>query len=170
MQLGTVEGETAENGTVFLYDFDNATGVISNPVQISNNVSPYGLEFSPESKKLYVSYDDIGLRQYNLLSENIPASEFLVANTTQAGTLQLGPNGKIYKAVVAGTTLDVINTPEEDGTLCGYEEDAVFLAPDTTCFFWAPTFYYFFFLGKYYHRKYLPWPANRVYTRSYKYF
>ncbi len=145
MQLGTVEGETAENGTVFLYDFDNATGVISNPVQISNNVSPYGLEFSPESKKLYVSYDDIGLRQYNLLSENIPASEFLVANTTQAGTLQLGPNGKIYKAVVAGTTLDVINTPEEDGTLCGYENDAVFLAPDTTCFFGLPPFITSFF-------------------------
>lgn len=139
MQRGTTEGEPAENGAVFLYDFDNTTGIISNPLQISNNVSPYGIEFSPTGKKLYAAYDDIGLRQYDLLSTNIAASEFLVANSGQGGTLQLGPNGKIYKAVVSTSFLDVINNPEESGALCGYQANAVPLGAGL-CVFGLPPF------------------------------
>lgn len=123
MQRGTVEGEMEPNGTVYLYDFDNATGILSNPLQISNNVFPYGIEFSPQSKKLYVAYELNagfgGVHQYDLESGNIPTSDVFIANG--GGTaLQLGPNGKIYKAILGSGFLDVIENPEEDGLLCNY--------------------------------------------------
>ena len=150
MQRGTVTGGSAENGTVYLYDFNTNTGVLSNPVEISNNTSPYGIEFSPSGKKLYVSYDnnDIGfggVHQYDLESANIAASDILISNTPQAATLQLGPNGKIYRAVVNTEFLDVINDPEETGALCNYQVHGVTLAPGTTCMFGLPPFITSFF-------------------------
>ncbi|MDV6168035.1 T9SS type B sorting domain-containing protein [Flavobacterium sp. DG1-102-2] len=137
-QLGTQTGIIEENGTAVLYDLDNATGIISNPLVISQNTVPYGVEFSQKSRKLYISYDPAnginGVHQYNLLSADIPASDVLVANTSQSGTLQLGPNGKIYKAVVSSSNLDVINNPEEDGALCSYGVNQLSLNPGKSYF------------------------------------
>src|SRR5690606_15351116 len=99
-------GETSLNGTVYLYDFDNATGIVSSPLQISNNVAPYGVECSPSGNKLYVSYDFAngfgGLQQYDLTSNDIPNSNVMIGSTPQAAALQLAPNGKIYRAVIQG--------------------------------------------------------------------
>jgi gliding motility-associated-like protein len=127
MQLGRQTGLASPNGAVYLYDFDDSTGIVTNGIPVSPpDVSPYGLEFSPQAKKLYVSYDINergfgGLHQYNLLSSNIAASDILIANTaSNSGALQLGPNGKIYRAINGRPFLDVINSPEEDGTLCGF--------------------------------------------------
>ena len=38
-----------------LFDFDPATGIISNCIQIPNTGSPYGTSFSPDNSKLYIS-------------------------------------------------------------------------------------------------------------------
>jgi hypothetical protein len=68
--------------TLEIYDFDNATGIISNVItknysQILN--SPYGLSFSPDSKKLYVDFfNEAILYQYDLssgIASNIIASQ-----------------------------------------------------------------------------------------------
>ena len=68
-------GATETNGTVRLYDFDTTTGILSNPVIISENTLPYGVEFSQKTRKLYISYDNAngfgGVHQYDLLSEDI---------------------------------------------------------------------------------------------------
>lgn len=149
-QISENEGSSEQNGAAYLYNFDDLTGILSSPIAISTNTMPYGVEFSPKSKKLYVTYNnsDIGfggVHQYDLLSNDIPGSDVLISSTNQAGTLQLGPNGKIYKAVVNSNTLDVINNPEEDGVLCNYTQGGVNLEGGT-CFFGLPPFItsYFF--------------------------
>lgn len=130
-QVGTVEGGSAANGIVYLYDFDSATGQVSNPVKVSENLTPYGIEFSREVKKLYVSYSRTntlgldGVVQYNLEATDVAASAITVnISSPGSGALQLGPNGKIYKAVNGGTFLDVIENPEADGTDCNYLNSA----------------------------------------------
>lgn len=127
MQRGNEAGGTDTNGAVYLYDFNDATGVVSNALMVSQNSMPYGIEFSQQGKKLYVSYENsgnvTGLVQYDLLSNNIPGSGIQIATTTQSGALQLGPNGKIYRAHGGVAALDVINEPEEDGALCNYENE-----------------------------------------------
>ena len=144
-QMGTVTGGTDTNGVVYLYKFDKATGLLSNPQEIVQNVFAYGVEFSPKEKKLYVSYqesdnNDGKVMQYDLLSADIPASGIAVASRKSSTTMQLGPNGKIYKAINGGTTLDVINNPEEDGAACGYVSGAVRLPPDSFGVFGLPPF------------------------------
>ena len=144
VQISTLTGSTQQNGGIWLYDFDNETGILSNPLTISQDTMPYGVEFSQKTKKLYVSYDNSftnfgGVHQYDLESSDIPASDILIAPTPQSGTLQLGPNGKIYRAVVNSPTLDVINNPEENGLLCNYTTGGVNLSPGT-CYFGLPHF------------------------------
>lgn len=129
-QNGTQKGGNANNGFVYLYDFNDATGVVSNPVLISQDTNPYGIEFSQETKKLYVSYnattvEPSAVYQYNLLAADIAGSAVLLGNTTQSGALQLGPDGKIYRAVFGSNRIDVINLPEEDGAACDYQASAV---------------------------------------------
>lgn len=137
-QLGNVTGGNDTNGCVYLYNFDNETGVVSNPQLIVNNVNPYGIEFSAQSKKLYASVES-AVYQFNLLSADIPAS--LVNIAFKTGTaMQLGPNGKIYKTVNGSSTLDVINNPEEDGVACNYVSNGVVLESGTNGIFGLPPF------------------------------
>ena len=138
-QMGTVAGEDDSHGSVWLFDFNNTTGQVSNPLLISEDTSPYGVEFSPKSKKLYVSYSNGinqfgGVHQYDLLSSDIPASDVFIASTRQSGTLQLAPNGKIYRASTSSTNLDIITLPEEDGTACGFVSAGVVLTPGRSSF------------------------------------
>ncbi|MBT8362428.1 MAG: hypothetical protein KJO32_15870, partial [Deltaproteobacteria bacterium] len=48
---------------LYLYDFDSATGIVSNEQQINiqdDNINPYGLEFSPNNRFLYVqTYNNV---------------------------------------------------------------------------------------------------------------
>ncbi|MNK06536.1 Microbial collagenase precursor [compost metagenome] len=144
VQISTITGSTEQNGAVYLYDFNDLNGTLVNPIAVSTNTMPYGVEFSPKSKKLYVSYDNSvtgfgGIHQYDLLSKDIPGSDIFIGSTIQSGTLQLGPNGKIYRAVVNTNTLDVIDSPEEIGTLCNYIPGGVNLGAGV-CFFGLPPF------------------------------
>ena len=128
-QRGTVTGGTTFNGVVMLYDFNPATGAVSNGLQVKSNISPYGIEFSAEAKKLYVSYDvnssSNGIRQYDLLAADIPGSEVFISGISSTGALQLGPNKKIYFTEAGSQFLSVINSPELDGALCDFQGFAV---------------------------------------------
>ena len=143
-QLGTSKGGTTGNGVVYLYDFDNQTGQISNAVLVRNNVSPYGIEFSASAKRLYVGYDSSTV-QYNLESETISASGVTVSNSTP-GSLQLGPNQKIYVARLQTTFLDVINNPDDLGAACNYGNAAINL-DQGMCYFGLPPFITSFFFS-----------------------
>lgn len=128
-QIGTTTGGTTNNGVVYLYDFDNQTGAVSNGILLLENENPYGIEFSAKTKKLYASIPN-QIWQFDLESANIPNSGIRIATQTGSGaSLQLGPDGKIYKANVSSDTefIDAINRPELNGTACNYQKNAVSL-------------------------------------------
>jgi gliding motility-associated-like protein len=112
---------------VELFDFNSATGTVSNPIIISNGDQPYGAEFSPNSELLYISLQ-IGRQvyQYDMNAADIRASEKLIANTpTFLGALQLGPNNKIYIANYESSNLGVINDPNVLGVGCDLQPSVV---------------------------------------------
>ncbi|MCL6265265.1 T9SS type B sorting domain-containing protein [Flagellimonas myxillae] len=130
-----------------LYDFDNTTGMVSNQSQVpitAPNKVPYGLEFSPNQRFLYVhtsnnqpAIDETGhsssLLQFDLTAPNVAASEIEIdRRPIYRGALQLAQNGKIYRTIaenyVRGTSyLGVIESPNELGDAANYNHNAVFL-------------------------------------------
>ncbi len=137
---------------MFLFDFDVATGIVSNRRQLNisgNSTSAYGVEFSPNSELLYVhsSNDQQStnagshastLSQFDLTAANISASRVtLDQRQLFRGGLQLGPDGKIYRALSATYDvglpyLSVINNPNAVGAACDYQHNAVNLAPNNS--------------------------------------
>ena len=143
----TVLGEDAGGG-IYLFDFDNDTGVVSNSIELysaQNNNSPYGVEFSAENRKVYatVGFTPQGngasqVLQWDLNSADIPNSIQVVhtSNTISAGALQLGIDRRIYRAQFefnnnnstgANRYLGVIENPEADGPDIVYNEQGVLL-------------------------------------------
>ncbi|MEE1898916.1 T9SS type B sorting domain-containing protein [Flavobacterium rakeshii] len=115
-QRATQAGTTTRDGAVYLYDFNNATGVVSNPIALVNEGNPYGIEFSPQSKKLYVTFESIyNTKQFDLESNGTINSYEINAS---GKALQLAPNGKIYIAQLGSDSLGVINDPDETDFAC----------------------------------------------------
>lgn len=94
-----------------VFDFDSTTGQLSNPINLSLAVQfgwmGYGLEFSPNSRFLYVGDQmPAKIRQFDLESgnaEQILASETVLVDYEEYGMgtflifgFQVGPDGKIY--------------------------------------------------------------------------
>jgi gliding motility-associated-like protein len=140
-------------GGLYLFDFDSATGVLSNQQNLSItsfSPSPYGVEFSQNSLRLYVhSSNDANatgppnihqstLTQFDLEAANIQASEFtLDQRQLYRGSLQLGPDGKIYRALSANYViglpfLGVIENPNAVGATVVYTHNAVDLSPNVS--------------------------------------
>jgi hypothetical protein len=137
-----------ENGFIEVYDFDAATGMVSNaiPIAIPTGVDysvsrrvPYGLSFSPDSRRLYATTqnpsdnrtpkDTATLFQYNVTlrdSALLAKSQVAIAIGGHAA-LQLGPDGNIYCVKPYRPYLSVIDKPNAAGSLCSYRDDAVFL-------------------------------------------
>ena len=89
-------GFSFNTGSVWLYDFDSATGELSNAINAYPNFGPYGVEFSPDSSKLYVTGDS-SVIQFDLDAQDIVP--FVVYNGFDfIGAIQLGPDGKIFVA------------------------------------------------------------------------
>ncbi len=122
-----VGNSDAEDGGVFLYDFNDETGQISNQTILVENINAYGVEFSMETKKAYATVTkgvNLRLYQWDLEAEDIANSMVQISGTTggQATALQLAPNGKIYKTLINQNKLAVINNPELDGNAVDYSE------------------------------------------------
>ncbi len=126
--------------------------MLSNTRKITSFTGVYGLEFSPGSQYLYIG-EEGGKKLHQCA---IPGSTttrynvcFLIDSsaTTSFGSLQLGPDGKIYSDVYSGTYLGAINKPDNFYTSCGYVKNAVSL--DGKRSNWGlPTFYQTFFVKK----------------------
>ncbi|WP_445957893.1 T9SS type B sorting domain-containing protein [Yeosuana sp.] len=138
---------------LYLYDFDTSSGTVSNQKEITINFSPsaskpqsaYGVEFSQNNNVLYVSayynsnqqdFDDASaqygsLLQYDLSAPNISSSEMVIDKRQMyRGGLQLGPDGKIYRAMSitynnGSPFLSVINSPNVIGIGCNYVHNAI---------------------------------------------
>ncbi len=112
-----------------LFNFNNSTGLVSNAISLPTDGGEYGVSFSPDNSKLYISSANAHvLFQYDLSAGNssaIIASKTLVyfAPFYTVTGMQLGPNGKIY-VVDNYRYLDVINNPNALGVTCNYVPDA----------------------------------------------
>jgi hypothetical protein len=120
------------NSRVELFDFNNATGAVSNVIDLGlpGNANCYGLEFSPDGSRLYVStIAGFSVYQWNLLAGSpaaIASSAVRVASTSNAaGGLAKGPDGRIYLSVLNSPSLAAIPNPNVLGTGCGYLPNAV---------------------------------------------
>jgi gliding motility-associated-like protein len=117
-----------------LFNFDNQTGIVSNGFVLSDTAA-YGVEFSDDDSKLYLSrYGKFRLTQYDLSSNNpatIKSSEIVLANfntiSENGGSLQIGSDKKIYIARNNKSFLGVIEKPNLPGLSCNYISNAVSL-------------------------------------------
>lgn len=131
-------GQVYWSGSVAeIFDFNPATGVISNAVTLTAQGNEYGCEFSPDNTKFYVAGWNLSgnpVYQYDLTATNINASRVMVysGGTRAHGSMQLAPDGKIYVARIGADSLDVINNPNGLGTACNYAGQSFYLAGQTS--------------------------------------
>ncbi|TRW27169.1 T9SS type B sorting domain-containing protein [Flavobacterium zepuense] len=114
------------NGTQ-VFDFNNATGVISNPIQLTATGGyDYGVEFSASGNVLYTTSGP-HLNQYDLLANDIAASGIVIIIGVGFGSIQRGPDNKIYAARIDQNYVSVINNPETIGVGCNFQAEGVSL-------------------------------------------
>jgi hypothetical protein len=137
---------TFYNGITALFDFDNATGAISNPIPLNINSGGYGVSFSPNSSKLYFGVIDTAasiipargkILQFDLSSGNpttIQNSKYTVFNLMNCGfsSMKLSMNGTIIVShygnggsPVGDGYLGKIRYPDSLGNACGYLHNAI---------------------------------------------
>ncbi len=143
-----VANQIDEVSSVNLLSFDNGTGkaILKTTLKLDNDQA-YGIEFSRNSKKLYVSTifnpsnnpntpGTYKLFQYDLSQNNISASKKLIHHQVgQRGALQLGPDGKIYATIPQSyddpdgfaTHLSVIENPNENADDIIFTHNAIYL-------------------------------------------
>jgi len=141
---------------LYLFDFDSQTGKVSNdqriPIFHPINNKPYGLEFSPDSQLMYVSasndFSGVGsenpanhrsdLLQFKLNAGNVSNTQIVLdSRNLFRGGLQLGPDGKIYRALSESYQsglpfLGVIENPNEPGLAANYIHNAINLGVNTS--------------------------------------
>ncbi len=123
-----------------IFDFEASAGTLSNFTSITGktfDVGPYGLEFSSDSSKFYVS-EGAGEKvyQYNLsytAGTDILDNEIEVSNVggSSLGALQMGSDEKIYVADSGITNLHVIHNPNGLGVQCNFQENGFNLSSST---------------------------------------
>lgn len=133
---------TPTGSAVELFDFDAATGVVSNSLSLGNISGAYGCEFSPDGTKFYVSKWSLNYEvfQWDLCAGSpaaIISSQYMVApgtSTVIKGAMQLAPDGKIYIARYSQSSLAVINSPNLAGAACNYVDNGQSLGPKTSSY------------------------------------
>jgi hypothetical protein len=125
-----------------LFDFDPATGVVSNSLALSNIIYAYGMEFSPDGRKLYGTTAPSNINipsqlfQWDVCqtsSAAIVASQYSVGAPFASGAVQWAIDGKLYVAVspTVSTTqsISVIQNPNASGAAMGFAPLSVSTAP-----------------------------------------
>ncbi len=129
-----------------ILSFNNATGAVSDLLTFSlDPMTPYGIEFSPDQSKLYIStideFQTFGqLVQFdisNLDATAVQASKVILDETEAGlgfvGAIQLASDGRIYVSTVNGF-LGAIENPNEAGVACGYNNEFLNISPGTSTF------------------------------------
>ncbi len=125
-------------GGVHLFDFDAATGIVSNSITLINQNRMGGVEFSPDGSKLYASKSPSissgtgELYQWNVCANGstaaILASQYSVTLPGYTpGTITRAINGKLYVSSVASGpvySLSVINNPNLSGAAMNFSLNA----------------------------------------------
>ncbi len=138
------------DNTAYLLDFDSTTGKVSNPVSLfTSSANPYGVEFSPDSSKLYIGDRDNRLYQFDLGNNNEMTVVSREPNYRSA--LQLALDGKIYQTYtidygMGSHQMSVIDNPNEAGLACNYKYRSINLPTDMTARQGLPPFIQSYFL------------------------
>lgn len=141
---GTFLASANQTSGLYLFDFNLSSGMATSYRKLSlpePNHNPYGLEFSPDGRYLYVhstnelpatSTDHYSLLvQFDLSAADIQSSMVILdEGPIYRGALQLGENGKIYRTIAnnyyEGTPyLGVIHNPNAAGTASDYQHNAI---------------------------------------------
>ncbi len=126
---------------VQLFDFNNENAQLSNPITLPpyGFNDTYGIEFSPDGNKIYISSSDRDINQnakifqYDLSTED---SALIVSSGTEimslnyyraAGAVQLGQDNRVYIANSYCNYLSAINYPDKTGADCEYIAEAIYL-------------------------------------------
>ena len=127
-------GNYTSSDSLQVFDFNDITGVISNPFSLSpspNGIGVYGIAFSPDNSKLYTA-DLLDLWQYDLTAGSpaaIDASKDSIGQVNPAG-MQIASDGKIYvisamAAVLPPYYISVINDPNQLGLACNFVTNSI---------------------------------------------
>lgn len=122
-------------GPLLLFDFDRSTGQLGQPEQIfvEDTIFAGGAAISSNSRFLYIS-NNVKLFQFDLQADDIQGSKVLIGTydgfvspfATTFYLMQLAPDCRIYMNTTNGTDrLHVINSPNEKGTACDFQQHAV---------------------------------------------
>lgn len=130
----SVQGDRLAQGDN-IFDFDNATGAISNPISLGFTGSAgwggWGRAFSPSGRFFYMG--ELGINgdvfQYDLMATDIPGSQVFLgtSSTGISGPMQLGPDLKLYFSLKEYQKLAAITNPDLPGTSCNFVSDYVTL-------------------------------------------
>jgi gliding motility-associated-like protein len=136
------------NYNIYIYNFDNETGILSRfkyitiLLSFTEGYSSYGVSFSPNSKLIYYSanYGDKNGSSYNIMQMTLDnpdeyylgESIFSMKPTRNAASISLASDGKIYVAQMSTKYLGVINEPNKLGAACDYQHDAIILKSGTS--------------------------------------
>ncbi len=99
-----------------IFDFNDCTGIISKPRNLGNFDGQYGVSFSPDNTKLYMTglYPRDGAYQFDLTKEEFPSEPIYAPGHSKStdrpiyisGATQLGPDGKLYVSMMHDDPLD----------------------------------------------------------------
>jgi len=134
-KLATTVNLFLSGGAVVLFDFDNATGILSNAAVIDSTTAGMALSFSPNGQIFYLGSGQTfpqQLYQFDLTAVSITLSKTLIGNLSGSPTgfefpvdIQIGPDGKLYVCFIEPFftlgTLDAINFPNVLGTGCALQ-------------------------------------------------
>lgn len=141
---------------VELLKFNKSSGTFYDLKRITDIFLPYGIEFSPNEKKLYVATRSNYLYQYNL---DLPNESEISNSRTELywpgfnspssyhTSIQTSSNGKIYIALVDSSYISVINQPDSLGSLCDFQIKGIQLSANKTSKYGLPNF-----VTSYYYR------------------
>ena len=109
-------GMSVEQRGMYLFDFDNCTGVASNPLKIGTTTNGFGSCFSQDDTKLYYTngYSQ-PLYQYDMLT----GVETLIGTGAWSYPV-LAPDGLVYVSAYGAANLGVVNAPNAAGAACNF--------------------------------------------------
>jgi hypothetical protein len=136
MMYGDINGPLPGKGGALFYDFDRATGHLSNMRMVETNDTAFtcGAAFSPNSRFAYIvtGYD---LYQIDTWEDDLQASMVHIDSYDEfrdygfpvtLGWLQLAPDCKIYVGAAATVYhMGVINNPDEKGKACDFTQHSI---------------------------------------------
>lgn len=113
---GTLAAITTAGGDCKLYSFDRANGSFEFVTVLPQTLFGYGASFSRSGDFLFTQASD-GLYQYDLRNLDlcnpvIPSKFHALTQNVYPGSLQLGPDDKIYVSEFNESFISVINYPE----------------------------------------------------------